>query len=135
MAAKKIIRGGKARGKAQRVFKTSLKVGDPVVVLTGGNRLKGKLQKGQTGEILRFVPKRNRVIVSGINLITRHKKASRMGESGGKIVKEGSVHISNVLYYVKDIKKAVRLKHQLTSEGKNVRGYLNPESKEFVRLD
>lgn len=135
MAAKKIIRGGKARGKAQRVFKTSLKVGDPVVVLGGGNRLKGKLQKGKTGVIVRFVPKRNRVIVSGINLVTRHKKPTQMGQSGGKIVKEGSVHISNVLYYVEGIKRAVRLKHQVSAEGKNFRGYLNPESKEFVRLD
>lgn len=115
--------------------KTSLKKGDTVMVIAGGSGKKRE-NKGKVGKLLRFVGDENeRVIVEGINFIAKHQKAKGPGTEAGKIVREGSVHISNVMYYVEALKKPVRLKHKKLKDGKKVRGYLNPKSKEFVQID
>lgn len=119
--------------KAQLV--TSLKKGDPVMVIAGGNK-ETRPNKGKVGKILRFVGKeRTRVIVEGINLITRHERAKGPNSPAGKVQREGSIHISNVMYYVEKIKRPVRIKHKVLADGKKVRGYISPESKEFVQID
>jgi large subunit ribosomal protein L24 len=114
---------------------TSLRTGDPVIVLVGGNKKKGKIVKGQTGKILRLLPKRNRVVVEGVNYIKRHKRATSPNEPSGIIQKEGSVHISNVMYYVEELKRPVRIKFKKLDDGRKVRGYLHPESKKFEQID
>lgn len=116
-------------------FSTALKVGDPVLVLTGGNKKRGKVLRGQVGKILRFLPKKNRVVVEGLNIIKRHKRAVRPNDTAGIITKEGSIHISNVLYYSEKLKRPVRVRTELDDAGKKVRGYLNPATKKFERLD
>jgi len=118
----------------QHTFSTNLKKGDPVMVLTGGNRKKQKVLRGQTGKILRFLPKTNRVVVEGVNFISRHKRATNPNESAGIIRKEGSVHISNVLYYVEELKRPVRIKMKVMPDGKKVRGYQNPKSEKFEQI-
>ncbi|MGV6801933.1 MAG: 50S ribosomal protein L24 [bacterium] len=65
-----------------------LKKGDTVIVLTGKD-------KGREGEITTVMPKDNKVIVSGINMVKRHTKPSQMS-NGGIISKEAPLHISNV---------------------------------------
>ena len=120
--------------KKQNTFVTSLKKGDPVMVLVGGNRKKQKVVRGQTGKILRFLPKSNRVVVEGVNFIVRHKRATNPNESAGIIRKEGSVHISNVQYYVEELKRPVRLKMKISKDGKKVRGYVHPESEKFEQI-
>lgn len=114
---------------------TSLKKGDPVIVLVGGNKKKGKVVAGQTGKILKLLPKRNRVIVEGVNFIKRHKRAMSPNESAGIIQKEGSVHISNVMYYVESLKRPVRIKFKKLDDGRKVRGYLHPKSQKFEQID
>ena len=118
----------------QHIFTTNLRKGDPVLVLVGGNRKKQKVVKGQTGKILRFIPKRSRVVVEGINIIKRHKRATNPNESAGIIQKEGSVHISNVMYYAEELKRPVRLKSQTLKDGRKVRGFINPKSKKFEQI-
>ena len=115
-------------------FITCLKKGDPVMVLVGGNKKKGKVQKGQVGKILRMLPSRHRVVVEGINIITRHKRATRPGEAAGQIRKEGTVHISNVMYYVEEIKRPVRIRFKSLDDGRKVRGYTNPKTKAFEQI-
>ena len=112
-------------------FKTLLKTGDTVMVLTGGNAKSGKVPKGGTGKILRFLPKKERVVVEGLNLVTRHKRRTTVNDVGGKITKEGSIHISNVMFYSAELKRPVRLKSQVGEDGKKVRGFLNPTTKRF----
>lgn len=126
---------GKKKIKKTAQFVTSLKVGDPVMVVTGGNAKSGKTLKGKVGKILRFVAKKSRVVVEGLNIIKRHKRATSASDTKGIIEKEGTMHISNVRYYSEDLKKPVRIKMKTLSDGKKVRAYLNPKTKELVQID
>ena len=53
--------------------------------------------KGEQGRVLRVDPEKLRVFVEGINLVYRHLRPSRTNPQGGRIRKEASIHISNVL--------------------------------------
>lgn len=68
----------------------NIKKNDKVVVLTGRD-------KGKTGEVLEVLPKQNRVIVAGVNIVTRHAKPSSR-DAGGLKRTEASVHLSNVAH-------------------------------------
>lgn len=68
--------------------KLKIKKGDQVIVLSGED-------KGKTGEILRAMPKDNKVLVQGINLVKKHQKPSQ-ANPGGIITKEAPIHVSNV---------------------------------------
>lgn len=115
--------------------KTQIKKGDLVMVISGGHKEKRPI-KGKVGRVLGFVgDKGDRVIVEGLNLFVRHKRAQGPDRSSEIVRKEGSIHISNVMFYAEKIKKPVRIKHALLADGKKVRGYTDPESKEFVQID
>ena len=66
-----------------------IKKGDDVVVLTGKD-------KGRTGKVTRVLPKDNRVVVQGINVVQRHTRPSQVNPHGGIVNKEASIHVSNV---------------------------------------
>ena len=66
-----------------------IKKGDDVVVLTGKD-------KGRTGKVTRVLPKDNRVVVQGINVVQRHTRPSQVNPQGGIVNKEASIHVSNV---------------------------------------
>ena len=66
-----------------------IKKGDKVIVLTGKD-------KGRTGTVDKVLPKDNRVVVGGINMVQRHTKPSQGDPQGGIKNKEASLHISNV---------------------------------------
>lgn len=117
------------------VFTTDLKVGDPVYVLAGGNKKAKKQVAGLVGKILRFIPKKHRVVIEGVNFVKRHKKAMKAGDPSGVITKEGSVHISNVMYYSEKLKRPVRLKSKVADDGRKVRVYTNPETKKLENVD
>ena len=68
-----------------------LKSGMTVKVIRGNH-------KGKEGKILRILKDRNRVIVEGVNLIKKHTKPSQENPKGGIVEKEGSLHVSNVMY-------------------------------------
>ena len=70
--------------------KTTLRKGDLVVVIAGGNKKKGKVLKGQTGKVIKVLTKSNRIVVEGLNLIKKHKRATRPDDAAGIITKEGS---------------------------------------------
>ena len=122
---------------AQKVpnFKTRLKAGDPVVVISGGNEKKGRRARDEKGKIIKFLPKKNRVIVEGVNMIKRRKRATSSADSGGVITKEGSVHISNVLYFSEQLQRGVRLKVKTLEDGRKVRGFKHPETGDFEQID
>ena len=129
------VKQKKKGGQAPRVrAATCLKKGDLVMIITGGNEHKRPLQ-GKTGRIRMFVGKnRDRVVVEGLNVFTRHQKQTSPDKPAGKVEKEGAVHISNVMYYVEKLNRPVRLKHKRLEDGTKVRGYVDPESKEFVQV-
>ena len=122
-----------AKEKVRRVT-SALRRGDTVMVIAGGNKKK-RVLKGQTGKIVRFTgSKMDRVIVEGLNMITRHQRAAGPDKPAGKVEKEGSIHISNLMYYLEKAKKPVRLQHSFLADGKKVRGYKDPGSGDFVQI-
>lgn len=70
--------------------KIKLKKNDMVRVITGKD-------KGRQGKILFIDRKKNRVIVEGINFVSKHQKPNRTNAQGGIIKKEAAIHISNVM--------------------------------------
>jgi len=66
-----------------------IKKGDRVVLLTGKD-------KGRSGVVLKVLPKDERVVVQGVNMVQRHTKASQADPQGGIKNKEASIHLSNV---------------------------------------
>ncbi len=116
------------------VLKSALRAGDLVMVIAGGHKKK-RPNKGQVGRILSFRgKKRDRVIVEGVNLVTKHKRATAPGESSEKTQIPAGIHVSNVMYYVEKEKRPVRLTTQRLDDGRKVRGYLSKDSKEFVQI-
>ena len=66
-----------------------IKKGDRVVVLTGKD-------KGRQGAVLRVLPKEDRVVVEGLNMVQRHTRPTQTDPQGGIKNKEAAIHISNV---------------------------------------
>ena len=89
-----------------------LRKGDKVIVLTGKDR-------GKTGEITLVDPKRNKAIVSGINMVVRHTKQTQ-NSAGGKLRKEASIELSNLAYLEAKDGKHSRIGFKFV-DGKKVR--------------
>jgi large subunit ribosomal protein L24 len=89
-----------------------IKKGDRVVILSGKD-------KGRTGEVVRAMPKENKVIVSGINVHARHRKPSQTNPQGGIERKEAPLHVSNVAIATGDGKPS-RVRFEVR-DGKKVR--------------
>ncbi len=66
-----------------------IKKDDNVIVLAGKD-------KGKTGKVIKAMPKEDRVVVSGVNMFKKNQKATKQGQKGQVIEKNGSIHISNV---------------------------------------
>jgi len=93
--------------------KLHVKKGDTVVVTTGKD-------KSKSGKVLRMVPKKDGVIVEGLNVVKRHTRA-RGNEAGGIVEKEAPIHISNVMLHCDTCKKAVRTRINVLDDGKKAR--------------
>lgn len=91
-----------------------VKSGDKVVVISGKD-------SGKVGTILKAFPKENRVIVEGVNMLTKHKKPMGPGEPGGIVKYEGPINASKVMIYCENDKQGVRVGHQILENGKKVR--------------
>lgn len=90
-----------------------LHTGDTVVIISGKD-------KGKTGSILRVLPEENRVVVTGINIRTKHVKKS--ANEAGRILKyEASLHASNVMAIDPKTKKRTRLGSKIDAKGKKTR--------------
>ena len=90
--------------------KLMLKTGDKVQVITGKD-------KGKEGKILSVDKKNNRVLVEGVNMVTKHSKPSAQNQQGGIIHQEAPIHASNVAYLHKG--KATKLGVKLDKEERN----------------
>jgi large subunit ribosomal protein L24 len=90
-----------------------IRKGDTVVILAGKD-------KGKTGEVVRSMPKESKVVVSGVNVHARHRKASQTNPQGGIDRKEAPLHISNVAIADPKSGKATRVRFE-ERDGKKVR--------------
>jgi large subunit ribosomal protein L24 len=90
-----------------------IKKGDKVVVLTGRD-------KGKTGEVIKVMPKEERALVRGVNLVRRHQRQTASQE-GGIITKESPIHLSNIAFADPSSGKATRVGFKITEDGRKVR--------------
>ena len=90
-----------------------IKKGDKVVVLTGRD-------SGKSGEVVEVMPKDNRAIVRGVNLVKRHTRQS-MNEEGGIKTKEAPIHLSNIAVADPKDGKPTRVGFKVLEDGRKVR--------------
>lgn len=91
-----------------------VKKGDRVRIIAGR-------EKGKEGDIIRAIPKEDRVVVEKMNLVKRHQKPTAEFAEGGIITKEAPMHVSNVMLVCSSCKKATRVAHKILDTGKKVR--------------
>jgi large subunit ribosomal protein L24 len=89
-----------------------IKKGDTVIVLAGKD-------KGRTGTVMQVMPKAEKVLIDGINIHARHRKADQANPQGGIERKPAPLHVSNVAIATKD-GKATRVRFE-ERDGKKVR--------------
>lgn len=89
-----------------------IKKNDTVVVIAGKD-------KGKTGTVLRVLPKKNKVVVEGVNVQTKHARATITSNSEIKHI-EGPIDASNVMFYDKEAKAGTRVGYK-EENGKKVR--------------
>ena len=90
-----------------------IKKGDKVVVLTGRD-------SGRTGEVVQVMPKDDRAVVRGVNVVKKHQKQS-MNQEGGIISKEASIHLSNLAVADPKDGKPTRVGFRVLEDGRKVR--------------
>jgi large subunit ribosomal protein L24 len=90
-----------------------IRKGDKVVVLSGKD-------KGKTGDVTRAMPKDGKVIVSGVNIATRHRKPTQANPQGGLERREAPLHVSKVAIADPKTGQPTRVRFE-TRDGKKVR--------------
>ncbi|MFO1018507.1 MAG: 50S ribosomal protein L24 [Hyphomonadaceae bacterium] len=87
-----------------------IKKDDTVIVIAGKD-------KGRSGKVLAVLPKEDRVVVEGVNMVKRHTKPDVAHPNGGVISKEASLHLSNVALRDPKTGKATRVGYKIVGEG------------------
>lgn len=90
-----------------------IKKGDNVIVIAGGN-------KGKQGKVLTVIPEKDRVIVEGVALVSKHTKPNAKNPQGGIVKQEAAIHVSNVALLDPKSGKATRVGFEV-KDGKKVR--------------
>lgn len=90
-----------------------IKKGDTVKVISGNS-------KNSIGKVLKVLKKENKVVVEGVNVISRHTRPNNAYPDGGIIKREAPIDISNVMFYSDKAKVASRIGYKLV-DGKKVR--------------
>ena len=91
-----------------------VKTGDNVMVISGKD-------KGKTGKVLQTSPKEGKVIVEGLNMVTKHVKPRRQGEQGGIVKAEGAMYACKVQVVCPKCSAAVRTGHKVAEDGSKLR--------------
>jgi len=87
--------------------------GDTVVVVTGK-------EKGKRGEVEKVIPKKNRVVVKGVNVVTRHARPTQQNQEG-LYTFEAPIHVSNVMLVDPDSGEPTKVGYRFTDSGEKVR--------------
>lgn len=88
-----------------------IKKNDTVVIMTGKN-------KGAKGKVLFAFPKTTKVIVEGVNMVTKHKKPNRKVQQGGIVHQEAPIHVSNVMLLDPKTKTPTRVRFEMRNDKK-----------------
>ena len=92
----------------------NIKKDDKVIVLSGKD-------KGKQGKVLSVIPSESKVVVEGVNVATKHKKATSQTEQGGIVKKEAPIYACKVQRVCPKCNKPTRPAHKLLADGKKVR--------------
>ena len=95
--------------------KFNIKKGDQVVVIAGKNK-----NRTTPSQVLAVYPLKNRVLVEGVNIITKHVKPSASNPQGGIVKQEAAIHISNVMLWDAESKGGTRIRRE-RKDGKAIR--------------
>ncbi len=90
-----------------------IRKGDRVMVIAGRD-------KGKVGEVLKVLPKENRAIVKGVNVVKRHQRPTQ-AQAGGIIEKEAPVHVSNLAHIDPKDNRPTRVGFKVLEDGRKVR--------------
>ncbi|NJK32268.1 MAG: 50S ribosomal protein L24 [Deltaproteobacteria bacterium] len=91
-----------------------IRKGDSVVVIAGKN-------KGASGKVLQVLPADDKIVVEGVNVITKHRKPTRQNQRGGIEKREAPIHISNVQIADPKTGEPTRVRIQTLETGRKVR--------------
>lgn len=91
--------------------KLKIKSGDNVVVIAGDH-------KGEEGKVMRVITEKNKAIVEGVNLVSKHEKPNAKNPQGGIVKKEAPLHVSNLALIDPKSKKATRVGFKMEGDKK-----------------
>ncbi len=91
-----------------------VKKGDVVKVIAGNDR-------GKRGEVMKVLLEGERLIVKGVNIITRHQRPTARQREGGIIEREGTIHVSNVLVICPSCDRPTRVGFKISETGEKMR--------------
>ena len=94
--------------------KVHVKTGDTVVVINGKDR-------GAKGKVMQVSPSEGKVIVQGVNIVSKHVKPRKMGEAGGIIKAEAALYASKVQLVCPKCGRPTRVGHMIDDKGKKFR--------------
>ena len=97
--------------KSNKQPKLHVRKGDTVQVIAGDD-------KGKSGKVLELIPEKNRAVVEGVNIVTKHQKPSAGKPEGGIKKVEASIHISNLMLIDPASGKPTRVGRKLNDKGK-----------------
>ncbi|ERI95354.1 ribosomal protein L24 [Clostridiales bacterium oral taxon 876 str. F0540] len=95
-------------------IKVHVRKKDTVMVISGKD-------KGKVGEVLAVMPKTGKVVVKGINVVSRHTKPNKANMQGGIVKKEAPIFSSKVMLYCNNCKNVTRISHKILDDGTKVR--------------
>lgn len=93
------------------IKKVHVKKDDVVVVVSGDD-------KGKKGKVIGVSPKEGKVLVEGVNMVSKHVKPRKQGDEGGILNVEGAFYASKVQLYCSKCDKGVRIKHKIDGDKK-----------------
>jgi len=94
--------------------KLGIKKGDTVLVITGKD-------KDKSGKVIKAYPDDNKVVVEGINIVHKHKKARSAKQQSAIVNQEAPIHVSNVMLFCGTCKKSTKSKVVTTQDGEKTR--------------
>ena len=98
----------------EKYGKLHVKRDDEVIVISGDD-------KGKRGKVVETSPEEGKVIVSGVNVVSKHTKPRKQGDQGGIIKVDGPIYADKVMLYCSKCGKGVRAAHKILDDGKKVR--------------
>ena len=93
---------------------TRFKRDDDVIVISGD-------EKGKRGKIIEVAPKEGKLLVSGVNVVSKHVKPRKQGQQGGIIKTEGPIYACKVMPYCSKCGKGARVRNKISDGNKRIR--------------